>query len=158
MFEDVSDVRLQRGLRSNPGKSSYRGTASVPFPYDARNVENPSYRGPLVEPQKHGNFSNYGAAKTKSYHLWRPYFWTAEPIDRTRVTPRTKALKSLRVAKPQPRNAPSGKPSFVSRLFARKSEASLRPAATQPSKSVVTASRKKTRQKRTVAQAVAPAP
>ncbi|MDQ3621070.1 MAG: alpha/beta hydrolase, partial [Verrucomicrobiota bacterium] len=32
-------------------------TAAVPFPYDARNADNPSYRGPLVEPQKHGSFS-----------------------------------------------------------------------------------------------------
>ncbi len=103
-------------------------TAAVPFPYDARNEANPSYRGRLVEPQKHGNFSNYGASKAKSYRFWRPYFWTAEPIGRTSVTSKTKALKPLSVAKPQTAKASVTKSSFLGRLFARKRGAAHAPA------------------------------
>jgi len=102
-------------------------TASVPFPYDARNAGNPSYRGPLVEPQKHGNFSNYGAAKAKSYRFWRPYFWTAEPIKPAEMSPKTRALKPLPVdARKLTQTSGAANPGFWSRVFARA------PSATEP--------------------------
>jgi len=69
---------------------------SLPFPYDAVHSEDTGYRGKLIEPSKHSSFSNFGAALTRSYRFWRPYFWQAEPIKN--VSPRQPGLKPLPVA------------------------------------------------------------
>ena len=45
---------------------------------------------PLAEPQKHGQFGQFADAKRPSYRFWRPYYWTAEPIEK--LTP--KALRT----------------------------------------------------------------
>jgi hypothetical protein len=93
--------------------------AALPFPYDAANEANANYRGRLAEPQKHGNFSNYAPSKATSYRFWRPYYWTAEPMNRKPVSPKTRSLR--RLPQKAAKASATSKKSFFVWLFDRRS-------------------------------------
>jgi pimeloyl-ACP methyl ester carboxylesterase len=114
---------------------------SLPFPYDAAHNGEKRYRGKLIEPSKHSQFSNFGATVPRSYRFWRPYFWQAEPI--TDLSPAQPGLRPLPVA---PALVPAKtssvarkKPNPIARLFGKSKTAAVAANSLTPARPLAAA-------------------